>query len=690
MTTFPALIPSDRDWSPGEYPSTQFESLSGRTSTVKHSNVEIGGTLRLKFTHKTEAEMLSILNHYYGQFGDWLAFPLPPEVWSGSGSPSDYVLENYAAKYIKDQPPLFSDYSCDGHDIEVFLEIIPGEGRWLTGISFNVNTEFLPGRPPIKGINIDVNSGFFPNSVYVLGIASNANTSSSFGVATAGRGVSVSGLFGFAGGLFINGFAAVNRGALWESKTLFEPGDAGVPMLLWSSRLTTATRTPQANGGTQGAIIAGIDGESFQSFFFEDASTTAVRVVVVKRDAKGIMMWQRWTSAEFGNNVTSRDVYPPQVVPVSDGGCVVLVGSNTGSIPMRVWRLAGDTVGSQLWAMDYTGNTAYPVRAAINSFEIVVLSASSVLLPNGISRVQPMLLRLSLASGAVLGGNAYRVDNSITDLIPGKRDDVFALSSGSIAFRVAQGYFLEVSSDTASVTRSVAFGGTGSIMNGVAALLPSGGFLVRSSPQMLVQLDSSFNIVNRFKHSNAMETGREFWGLQTLAIGVGADGVGYAISYNFGSGDYLGTGLTIVKFSSFGNTVIRYNEVAFGAGIGAPDQSVNHDLDIADGRGFVHLIGNTGQASGCRLTAIGFALDQPTSTAANTIPAATLATGSCGNTMSVRGWGSVTYSTDTPDAITRTVVSATVSSVTITNATGSLNMVDASGSLNWQSAVLYL
>jgi hypothetical protein len=458
---------------------------------------------------------------------------------------------------------------------------------------------------------------------------------------------------------------------------------------LWSSRLTTATRTPESNAGAQGAIIAGIDGASFQAFWFEAADTTAVRVVVVKRDAKGFVLWQRWTSAEFGDYVTSRDVNPPQVVPVSDGGCVVLAGSNTGSIPVRGWRLAGD--GSQVWAMNYEGSVGSPRRAVINGSEVVVLTFSSVLLPGNFSRLQPMLLRLNLASGAVLGGNAYRIGGSSSDITPTRRDDVFVLPSGSIAFRIQEAGFYEVSSNGASVTRSVVFsttGNNGNAMQGVATLLSNGGFLVRSSEQMLVELDSSFNIVNRFMHSNAMETGRVFWGLQTLAIGAGADGVGYAISYNFGAGDYLGLGLTIAKFSSSGGTVVGYNEVAYGAGIGAPGLSVNHDLDIVAGRGFVHLVGGAGQASGCRLTAIGFALDQPTITAANTTPAATLATGSCGNTMSVRGWDSVTYSTITPDTITRTVVTTTVSSVTITNTTGSLNMVDASASLSWSRSSL--
>jgi hypothetical protein len=65
-----------------------------------------------------------------------------------------------------------------------------------------------------------------------------------------------------------------------------------------------------------------------------------------------------------------------------------------------------------------------------------------------------------------------------------------------------------------------------------------------------------------------------------------------------------------------------------------------------------------------------------------------LTTGTCNNTMRVRGWDIVTYSTVTPDTITRTTVSTTVTAITVTGVTGSINMIDASSSLAWSRAEL--
>jgi hypothetical protein len=455
--------------------------------------------------------------------------------------------------------------------------------------------------------------------------------------------------------------------------------------ILWSSRLTTATRSPWANGGAQGSIVAGLNGASFQAFWFEDPSTSGVRVAVVKRDAMGFILWQRWTAAEFGTGVTSRDATAPQVVPMADGGCVVLAGSTSDTSPapadfiwMRAWRLSGDN--SQTWAMQYTGQLRRgPAKAVINGSELVVLTSAHA----GSNNIRPMLLRLNLSNGAVLGASAYQFDN--TSGFPGVNgafDNVFSLSSGSLSFTIGRQIFVEVSSDTSFVTRSVIFNSYSD-----ASAIPGGGYLARNSDAQLMRLDSSFNITDRYKHDNAMQTSGKFWGFETYALGVAADGSGYAISNSFASGSFLGgTTFKIAKFSSFGGSVTGYNEVDYGSSIGNPSQSMDHDLDIASGRGLVHIFNGT--LSDCRLTAIGFALDQPTSTASNTIPAATLATGSCNNTMRVRGWDAVTYSTVTPDTIDRTTVSTTVTAITITGVAGAISMTDASNSLSWQRTAL--
>jgi hypothetical protein len=462
---------------------------------------------------------------------------------------------------------------------------------------------------------------------------------------------------------------------------------------LWVSRLTTATRTPQSNGGGKGSIAVGNDSNSFEVFWFEAVGSSMVRTVVVKRDAKGFVTWSRWTSAEFGDAATSRDNYDPQVLPLPDGGCVVLCrtapGPPAGGIAISAWRL--DSNGSQIWRQDYTGGLNGAARVALNGSEIVILTAASVLLPGNFSRWQPAVLRLALSNGAVLGCNAYRIDNSVSNIIPTSRDDIFVLSSGSITLKVADVVFIETIGDGTSVTRSVAFTGSdsGGTMFGPAAVLPSGGYLCRDDNQTLVRLDSSFIITDRYKHSNAMQTGGKFWGLQTLALAVNATGEGWAVSIIGSSGNFLGAGFKIVKFTSNGAGATNYNEIAYGANIGAPQQTVGYDIDLASEYGFARIVGDFGQSASCRITALGFNLNQPTSTASNTTPAATLNTGSCSNTMSVRGWDSVTYNIVSPDSITRSIVTTTITSVSITAATGALSMVDASASLAWQRTALY-
>jgi hypothetical protein len=457
---------------------------------------------------------------------------------------------------------------------------------------------------------------------------------------------------------------------------------------LWVSRLTTATRSPQANGGGKGSIVAGNGGSSFEVFWFEAVGGTAVRVAVVKRDIKGFITWSRWTSAEFGDTVTSRDNYDPQVLPLSDGGCVVFCKGVASGTTISAWRL--DASGNQTWRQDYTGSLIGAVRVALNGSEIIVLTAASVLLPGNFSRWQPAVLRLAVSNGAVLGCNAYRIDSSVSNITPNSRDDLFALSSGSVMLKVSDAYFLETNAAGTSVTNSVIFSGSdsGGTMFGPAALLPSGGYLCRDDDQTLVKLDSSFNITDRYKHSNAMQTGGKFWGLQTLALAVNTSGEGWALSYGFGSGEFLGIGFKIVKFTSNGATPSVYNEVAYGSNIGGPQLTVGCDIDLINEYGFTRVIGSISQSASCRITTLGFNLNQPTSTASNTTPAATLDTGSCSNTMSVRGWDAVTYSTVTPDTITRTTVTTTVTAITITDATGSINLVDASSTLTWSRSEL--
>lgn len=132
MSTFPALIPSSRTFTPGEYPNTAYTSWSGVEGRVRHSNVMLSSSIRLSFLGLTESEMLSILSHYQGQLGSFTSFTIPDEVVSGL-SILDLELTGYSWRYA--EPPEVEDLPFGGHNVDVSLESVPPEGAAAAGLA---------------------------------------------------------------------------------------------------------------------------------------------------------------------------------------------------------------------------------------------------------------------------------------------------------------------------------------------------------------------------------------------------------------------------------------------------------------------------------------------------------------------------------------------------------------------------
>jgi hypothetical protein len=130
MTTFPALIPSSRTFTPGEYPATAFSGFSGAQNRVRHSNVFLSAQLRLTFLGLTQAQMLDIWNHYNGRRGEFRSFALPTEVVS-YGSITDYVPGNYIWRYAG--PGSVEDLPCGGHNVSLTLETVPPVAASVVG-----------------------------------------------------------------------------------------------------------------------------------------------------------------------------------------------------------------------------------------------------------------------------------------------------------------------------------------------------------------------------------------------------------------------------------------------------------------------------------------------------------------------------------------------------------------------------
>jgi len=122
VTTFPALVPSSRTFTPGEYPATAFAGYTGAQSRVRHSNVFQASQLRLTFKAITETQMLSIWSHYSNRQGEFLSFALPAEIITGT-TITDYVPTSYLWRYAG--PGSVEDLPCGGHDVQLTLESTP-------------------------------------------------------------------------------------------------------------------------------------------------------------------------------------------------------------------------------------------------------------------------------------------------------------------------------------------------------------------------------------------------------------------------------------------------------------------------------------------------------------------------------------------------------------------------------------
>ena len=68
---FPAVRPSSRSFSPGEYPSTTFESLDGTKTHLRYGNKRVNATLTLSFSSISDADAGLILANYDDVMSDY-------------------------------------------------------------------------------------------------------------------------------------------------------------------------------------------------------------------------------------------------------------------------------------------------------------------------------------------------------------------------------------------------------------------------------------------------------------------------------------------------------------------------------------------------------------------------------------------------------------------------------------------
>tara|TARA_A100001201_G_scaffold31041_1_gene33572 strand:+ start:5090 stop:5590 length:501 start_codon:yes stop_codon:yes gene_type:complete len=117
--TFPALTPSARTFTAGNYPQTTQTALSGVTSGFRRGNRRINQTVSLSFIDLTETQLNLIKNHYIDRQGTFDYFFLSGEVWSGYGTPPIALLDAYAWRYAS--APTISDGIIGRWSVDVEL-----------------------------------------------------------------------------------------------------------------------------------------------------------------------------------------------------------------------------------------------------------------------------------------------------------------------------------------------------------------------------------------------------------------------------------------------------------------------------------------------------------------------------------------------------------------------------------------
>jgi len=68
---FPSIKPTSRSYTPGNYPSTNFESLDGTKTHIRYGNKRVNATLTLGFSNITDSQVGLILENYDNVNSDW-------------------------------------------------------------------------------------------------------------------------------------------------------------------------------------------------------------------------------------------------------------------------------------------------------------------------------------------------------------------------------------------------------------------------------------------------------------------------------------------------------------------------------------------------------------------------------------------------------------------------------------------
>lgn len=140
MTTFPALSPAARVFTPGDYPHSKLKAYSGRQTRIRHSDAIVGQTVSFTFTGLDESDRDLIIDHYRTQAGAFALFETHADNWSGSTNPTP---PGYRWAYAAS--PQIDDIGCGYHNVTVQLQMMPPQFGVALGAALSIRASITGG-----------------------------------------------------------------------------------------------------------------------------------------------------------------------------------------------------------------------------------------------------------------------------------------------------------------------------------------------------------------------------------------------------------------------------------------------------------------------------------------------------------------------------------------------------------------
>jgi hypothetical protein len=108
MTNFPALVPTSRSVTQGQYPVKRFTSIAGTGTTRAYGSQPFGASLEVEFGNVPDLQALAVVTCYESARGSYASLSLPITIWDGMDDLLREQLERDYTWRFSEQPRITS------------------------------------------------------------------------------------------------------------------------------------------------------------------------------------------------------------------------------------------------------------------------------------------------------------------------------------------------------------------------------------------------------------------------------------------------------------------------------------------------------------------------------------------------------------------------------------------------------